>query len=180
MSIEQKQQKNVRFEGIKKTARKAAIPALVGAGILFPTAVYTDSALDESPQKRSEEISDFLDNRQTEIVEGVLMTAGIALTVNGHLRGRKYDERKLHALRITGPALLTVAAGSAFINSQTTINYAIPAGLTLAGTYAIAATNIIDTFERTRDKALRTSTVAAGAGIVATGATIFLAAADKL
>ncbi len=169
-----------RLEGVKKIPLKVAVPAIVGAGILFPSAVYTDAAFDENPQQRSEDISNFLDNRQTEIAAGVLMTAGLALTLNSYYVGRRNDERPLHLLRVSGPALLTAAAGTALVDAQTTINYAIPAGLTYASTLSIAADNIINTFQGTRRNDIRLSSLAANAGIAATGATVFLAAADKL
>lgn len=164
----------------KKVPPKVALSALAGAGILFPTAVYVDSASDQNPQERSEEVSNFINNRQSEIAEGVILSAGLAFTINAHATGKKYDEKQLHALRISGPALLTAAAGAALIDSQTAINYAIPAGFALTGTYAMAATTVINTFESTRNNLLRKTSVLSGAGLVAIGGTVFLAAANKL
>ncbi|MDO8270107.1 MAG: hypothetical protein Q7T54_05575 [Candidatus Levybacteria bacterium] len=180
MSVELTQEKKSKFENLKKSAKKMAVPALVGAGIIFPASVYTAAAVETDPKDRSNEISDFLDNRQAEISEGVLLLSGVALTLNAYYTGKRYDEKKLHILRVAGPTLLTAAATTALIDSQTPINYAIPAGLALASTYALASTNIISTFERTRDIAIRSTTIAAGGALVAGGATIFLAAADKL
>jgi hypothetical protein len=165
---------------IKSVGRKALVPTLVGAGTLFPAGVYINAAMDENPSSRSTEVADFLDTRQTKIAGGVLLAAGVALTLNAYATGRRYDEEKLHALRVSGPALLTAAAAAALVDTQLTMNYAIPAGLALASTYSTAATGIISTFERTRDPFIRNTSIGVSAAIATSGATIFLAAADKL
>jgi hypothetical protein len=180
MSKEHSQQKNVRFKGVKQHAKKALWPAVIGAGVLFPATIYAQTAATDGTHERSAEISHFLDNHPSEIIEGIAMAAGVALTINGHLAGEKWDEKKLHALRVAGPALLTAAAGSAFIDSQMSINYAIPTGLAFAGFYTTAVTNAVSTFERTKDKDLRISVLAASSTIAGLGAAIVLAATEKL
>jgi hypothetical protein len=180
MSKEHSQPKYEKLDRVKKSSKKLLWPAVIGAGVLFPSAVFTHTAATEGMQRRSEEISHFLDNRPAEIVEGVAMAAGVALTINGYLAGEKWDEKKLHALRVAGPALLTAAATTAFVDSQTSINYAIPTSLAFAGLYTTAVINTVSIFERTKDLPLRTSALVAGSTIALLGATIVLAATEKL
>lgn len=162
---------------LHKIAKKAFLPTIVSAGILFPASIYANT---DNIGNRSEEISNFLDNKQIKIAEGVVMAAGIALALNSHFTGKKWDENRLHALRVTGPVLASAASGVGLLDSQTTINFAIPAGLALGSTYAIATTIIVAAYETTTDKKILTTAIASGATIVGLGSTIFLAACDKL
>lgn len=167
----------MQSERIKGWARKAAVPAIIGAGIAFPVGIHETS---ENLDQRNEQISELLDTREAHFFEGVALIAGTAFILNSYQYGKKYDEKKLHALRLAGPILMTAAAGSAVVDSQTTIDYSIPAGLALGSSYAFAATNILSTLERTTDKKLILSSISAGLGVIGGGVTLYLAAADKL
>jgi nitroreductase len=168
------------LDKLQSVPKKFAIPAVAGVGLLLPAAVYTTAAFDQSPHDRSEEVADFLDNRQMETATAILMAAGIAITLNSYAVGKRNDEPLLHALRVSGPALLTAAAGTTLVDIHTPISYAIPAGLAWAGAYTTALDNVVNTFQGTRKADIRLSSFAANAGIAASGATIFLAAANKL
>lgn len=176
----ERSQAQARFEKIKRIARKSALPAAISAAVLFPTAVYTDTAINEDVTRISDHLSDLSDNSTAQKLEAVAFVTGIAMTANANASAKRWDEKKLHILRVAGPSLLSAASASAFIDSQITLNYAIPAGLAYASTIAIGATNIRSTFERTRDMNIRSTTVAVNAAFMVSGAAIFLAAADKL
>lgn len=183
MEFDRAQLKN-SLEHVKKRAqkltKKAFIPTAIAAPVLLSTAIYIDAALDENPAKRSEEISDFLNNRQMEIASGVVMAAGAAITLNSYYVGRREDERGKHILRVSGPALLTAAAGAALLDAQVAIDYSIPTMLFWTGANTAAVNNSINTFQGTNRKDIRTSSIAATVGISAASATPFLIAADKL
>ncbi len=168
------------LDKLQSVPKKVAIPAVAGVGLLLPAAVYATAAFDESPHDRSEDVADFLDNRQMETATAIIMAAGIAITLNSYFVGKRNDEPLLHALRVSGPALLTAAAGTTLVDIHTPISYAIPAGLAWAGAYTTAIDNVVNTFQGTRKADIRLSSFAANAGIAASGATIFLAAANKL
>lgn len=169
-----------QIERLQKMPKKVAIPAIVGVGLLIPSAIYADAALEQNPQDRSRDVADFLNNEQTQRATEVLMAAGVAITLRSYYVGKRNDESLLHALRVSGPALLTAAAGAALLDSHVPINYAIPAGLAWAGAYTTAVNDTINTLQGTRKTDIRLTTLAADAGIVSAGATIFLAAAGKL
>lgn len=168
-----------QIDKLQNLPKKVAIPTFTTIGLLLPTAVYADAALDQSPQERSKEVADFLDNNQTETAAGILMLAGVALTLHSDRVGKRNDEPGLRALRVSGPALLTAAAGSVLLNTAE-INYAIPTGLAWAGSYSLAMDNVINSLQGTRRTDIRLTSLAANAGIAASGAIPFLAAADKL
>lgn len=173
-------QDQTRFEKIKRIARKSALPAAIGVGILFPTAVYADTAINEEVTPISEKVSDLSDNSTAHTLEAVAIATGLAMTGSAYFTGKRWDEKRLHTLRVAGPVLLTASATATFIDSIGTINYAIPSGFAYASTIAFGATNIISTFERYRDKNIRAFSVATGAMLMTAGAAIFLAAADKI
>lgn len=170
-------QERLSKERAKKIVRKAAVPAIVGIGILFPSATYASV---DDVSKRSDEISHALDSKTSQVGLEVALLSGISFSVLGYKTGKKWDEKRMHALRVLGPALASMAAGTALLDSYATIDFAIPAGLALGASYAIGATTILSSIETTTDKSIRLSAIASGTCIAATGATLFLAAADKL
>lgn len=169
-----------QVERLQRVPKKAAIPVIAGVGLLIPSAIYADAALEQSPQERSRDVADFLDNGEAQKATEILMAAGVAITLRSYFVGKRNDEPLLRTLRVSGPALLTAAAGAALLDSHVPINYAIPAGLAWAGAYTTAVNDTINTLQGTRKLDIGLSTLAADAGITSVGATIFLAAAGKL
>lgn len=174
----------------KKTIFNAARVALAGGLSFAIMSCAQDSAHDSkehlqnisspSPitlinEDKNEKISDLLDNNYARA--GLAGTLGMALgmTISAHYLGKRYDESKLHALRVVGPIVMAASASTGLLDSFITIDRHIPISLFLASTLLIASQHVINTFEHYKDRKIRTAALSTAVMLSSLGVTAFMA-----
>ena len=137
--------------------------------------------LDTEQTKSDEiEIANLLKSDETRAILIAALGLSASLTFSAYLLGRKYDENKLHALRVCGPALMTVSAGALLFDSYKTIDSTIPAGIFLGSVMLSAGHIVINTFQHHRDPKIRATALSGAGFLISVGITTLLAASDKI
>ncbi len=134
----------------------------------------------DTERTKSDEIANLLKSDETRAILIAALGLSASLTLSAHLLGRKYDENKLHTLRVCGPALMTVSAGVLLFDSYKTIDSTIPAGIFLGSAMLSAGYIVINTFQHHRDPKIRAAALSGAGFLISLGITILLAASDKI
>lgn len=110
---------------------------------------------------KDEALHDFLASDAERIALAFAISGSLSMTANAFYLGKKYDDKKLHALRTAGPVLVTAGLSAFGVDSIYAIDRHIAPSLILAGVALSGLYNSISTFEHHRNDRIRASSVAA-------------------
>jgi hypothetical protein len=135
----------------------------------------------QEKKKDNNDFSDFLEDKNIRILLATTAAYSVISAINAKRLGAKFDEKKLEALRVAGPALLTASVATLGIDSLTSadIDPRVPVALFTASTLFMAAHNIVNTFEREKDLKARGLALATSTALVTVGIAA-LNVADKI
>jgi hypothetical protein len=138
--------------------------------------VYTSSSADQTKAQelsKDEALHDLLEQEYMRVLLVAGFTAALAMGVDAHLHGTKYDENKMHALRVMTPALFGASMAAFGVDSMTTIDRHIPTSLLVGAAFTYSAYKVLSTFEHEGDIKTRAAAIAVSTSLFAASIAAF-------